>query len=81
MTVKTLPPVEQLFDQPVTDSEHLARRKTCWVVTARPNLEEIAGYLTGKRVLGHRRRRKHRKWSNSAQGIDRLDGPGRTDDA
>ena len=53
MTVKTLPPVEQLFDQPVTDSDirDLTEEDLLGRHQIQTNLEEIAGYLTGKRVL------------------------------
>ena len=53
MSVKTLPPVEQLFNQPVTDSDirDLTEEDLLGRHQIQTNLEEIAGYLTGKRVL------------------------------
>jgi FlaA1/EpsC-like NDP-sugar epimerase len=53
MTVKTLPPVEQLFDQPVTASDirDLTEEDLLGRHQVQTNLEEIAGYLTGRRVL------------------------------
>lgn len=53
MTVKTLPPVEELFNQPVTDSDirDLTEEDLLGRHQVQTNLEEIAGYLTGRRVL------------------------------
>jgi FlaA1/EpsC-like NDP-sugar epimerase len=53
MTVKTLPAVEQLFDQPVTASDirDLTEEDLLGRHQIQTNLAEIAGYLTGRRVL------------------------------
>jgi len=53
MSVKTLPPVEQLFNQPVTASDirDLTEEDLLGRHQVQTNLQEIAGYLTGRRVL------------------------------
>ena len=53
MSVKTLPPVEDLFNQPVTDSDirDLTEEDLLGRHQVQTNLEEIAGYLTGRKVL------------------------------
>ena len=53
MTVKTLPPVEELFNQSVSASDirDLTEEDLLGRHQIQTNLEEIAGYLTGRKVL------------------------------
>lgn len=53
MSVKTLPPVDELFNQPVTASDirDLTEEDLLGRHQVQTNLEEIAGYLRGRRVL------------------------------
>jgi FlaA1/EpsC-like NDP-sugar epimerase len=53
MTVKTLPPLEELFNQPISASDirDLTEEDLLGRHQVQTNLEEIAGYLMGRKVL------------------------------